>query len=112
MHQVSPYYMGMSIIIFTANKIKIIENQSITTQLFKRGVLLIIVQQLLNIPSLFFDINNLDNVLVFRGGTLYAIGFSMIIGTLLIKLSKQRLLLLGCGVVFANYFKLFFSTSK
>lgn len=95
--------MGMSISIFTANKIKIIENQSITTQLFKRGVLLIIVQQLLNIPSLFFDINNLDNMLVFRGGVLYALGFSMIIGALLIKVNKQRLLLLGCGVVFANY---------
>jgi uncharacterized membrane protein len=62
------------------------------------------VQQLLNIPSLFFDINNLDNILVFRGGTLYALGFSMIIGALLIKLSKQRLLLLGCGVVVTNYF--------
>ena len=96
--------MGMSISIFTAIKKKIIENQSITTQLFKRGVLLIIVQQLLNIPSLVFGINNLDNILVFRGGTLYALGFSMIIGALLIKLSKQRLLLLGCGVVFANYF--------
>ena len=95
--------MGMSISIFTSNKIKIIENQSITIQLFKRGVLLIIVQQLLNIPSLFFDINNLDNILVFRGGTLYALGFSMIIGALLIKLSKQRLLLLGCGVVLTNY---------
>ena len=96
--------MGMSISIFTANKIKVIENQLINVQLIKRGVLLIIVQQLLNVPSLFFDINNLDNVLVFRGGTLYALGFSMIIGALLIKVSKQRLLLLGCGVVFANYF--------
>ena len=42
--------------------LNLIENQLITTQIFKRGVLLIIVQQLLNIPSLFFDINNLDNI--------------------------------------------------
>ncbi len=96
--------MGMSISIYTINNTKTIDNQSITTQLFKRGLLLIIMQQLLNVPSLIFDINNLDNILVFRGGTLYALGFSMIIGAVLIKVRKQSLLVIGWAIVLINYF--------
>ena len=95
--------MGMSISMHVSKNIKTIGNQTIINKLLKRGFLLIILQQLLNTPSLFFDINNLNNVIVFRGGTLYALGVSMMVGALLIKVKKQNLLAIGLGIILINY---------
>jgi uncharacterized membrane protein len=95
--------MGMSVYIFTANKIKLTENQSIKSIIIKRGLVLIILQQLLNLPSLLFKTSNLENFQVFRGGVLYALGASMIILSLLLKWNKQKLLFLGLFTIVLNY---------
>ena len=95
--------MGMSVSIFNSKSLNNIDNQSIRSIIIKRGLVLIILQQLLNLPSLLFKTSNLDNMQVFRGGVLYALGAAMIILALLLNWNKQKLLFLGLFTIVMNY---------
>jgi uncharacterized membrane protein len=95
--------MGMSVAIFNAKRSNNVDNQSIRAIIIKRGLVLIILQQVLNLPSLLFKTNNLDNFQVFRGGVLYALGAAMIILALLLNKNKQKLLFLGLFTIVMNY---------
>jgi uncharacterized membrane protein len=95
--------MGMSVAIFHSKRSNNIDNQSIRSIIIKRGLVLIILQQLLNLPSLLFKTSNLDNMQVFRGGVLYALGAAMIILALLLTWNKQKLLFLGLFTIVMNY---------
>jgi uncharacterized membrane protein len=95
--------MGMSVAIFNSKRSNNIDNQSIKSIIIKRGLVLIILQQLLNLPSLLFKTSNLDNMQVFRGGVLYALGAAMIILALLLNWNKQKLLFLGLFTIVMNY---------
>jgi uncharacterized membrane protein len=95
--------LGMSVAIFNSKRSNNIDNQSIKSIIIKRGLVLIILQQLLNLPSLLFKTSNLDNMQVFRGGVLYALGAAMIILALLLNWNKQKLLFLGLFTIVMNY---------
>jgi len=95
--------MGMSVSIFNSKSLNNIDNQSIRSIIIKRGLVLIILQQLLNLPSLLFKTSNIDNFQVFRGGVLYALGAAMIILALLLSWNKQKLLFLGLFTIVMNY---------
>ena len=95
--------MGMSVSIFNSKSLNNIDNQSIRSIIIKRGLVLIILQQLLNLPSLLFKTSNIDNFQVFRGGVLYALGAAMIILALLLNWNKQKLLFLGLFTIVMNY---------
>jgi len=95
--------MGMSVSIFNSKRSNNIDNQSIKSIIIKRGLVLIILQQLLNLPSLLFKTSNIDNMQVFRGGVLYALGAAMIILALLLNWNKQKLLFLGLFTIVMNY---------
>jgi uncharacterized membrane protein len=95
--------MGMSVSIFNSKRSNNIDNQSIRSIIIKRGLVLIILQQVLNLPSLLFKTSNLNNMQVFRGGVLYALGATMIILALLLKWNKQKLLFLGLFTIVMNY---------
>lgn len=70
----------------------------------KRGVVLIILQQLLDLPSILFNIDSLDKWPPFRGGVLYALGVSLIFSSLFIKVKPIVQVYIGAGIVFINYF--------
>lgn len=93
--------MGISISLFIS---KNTENQSIRIYLLKRGLVLIIFQQLLNLPSLFFDLKNIENIHLFTGGVLYSLGFSMILCAFAIKWDKRNQIILGIAIICLNYF--------
>jgi uncharacterized membrane protein len=95
--------MGMSVAIFNSKRSNNIDNQSIRSIIIKRGLVLIILQQLLNLPSLLFKTSNIENMHVFRGGVLYALGAAMIILALLLNWNKQKLLFLGLFTIVMNY---------
>jgi len=95
--------MGMSVAIFNSKRSNNIDNQSIKSIIIKRGLVLIILQQLLNLPSLLFKTSNIENMQVFRGGVLYALGAAMIILALLLTWNKQKLLFLGLFTIVMNY---------
>jgi uncharacterized membrane protein len=95
--------LGMSVSIFNSKRSNNIDNQSIKSIIIKRGLVLIILQQLLNLPSLLFKTSNIDNFQVFRGGVLYALGAAMIILALLLNWNKQKLLFLGLFTIVMNY---------
>jgi uncharacterized membrane protein len=95
--------MGMSVSIFNSKRSNNIDNQSIRSIIIKRGLVLIVLQQLLNLPSLLFKTSNLDNMQVFRGGVLYALGATMIILAILLSWNKQKLLFLGLFTIVMNY---------
>jgi uncharacterized membrane protein len=95
--------MGMSVSIFNSKRSNNDDNQSIRAIIIKRGLVLIILQQLLNLPSLLFKTSNLDKMQVFRGGVLYALGAAMIILALLLSWNKQKLLFCGLFTIAINY---------
>ena len=70
----------------------------------KRGVILIIIQQLLDLPILILNIGNLDSLPPFRGGVLYALGVSLIFSSLFIKSKPIIQVYIGTAIVFINYF--------
>jgi uncharacterized membrane protein len=70
----------------------------------KRGIILIILQQLINLPLLLFNIDSLDKCPPFRGGILYALGVSLIFSSLFINVKPLFNICIGVGVVFINYF--------
>jgi uncharacterized membrane protein len=92
--------MGISISLFIS---KNTENQSIRIYLLKRGLVLIIFQQLLNLPSLFFNIRNIENIHLFTGGVLYSLGLSMILCAFVIKWNKFNQIILGTAIICLNY---------
>jgi uncharacterized membrane protein len=69
----------------------------------KRGLVLIFLQQLLNLPSLFFDLKNIENIHLFTGSVLYSLGLSMILCSFVIKWNKSSQLLVGAAIIFINY---------
>jgi len=79
------------------------DNQSVKIYLFKRGLILIFLQQLLNLPSLFFDLKNIENIHLFTGSVLYSLGLSMILCSFFIKWNKSSQLLVGAAIIFINY---------
>ena len=70
----------------------------------KRGVVLIILQQLLDLPLLIFNISNLDAIPPFRGGVLYALGASLIFSSFFIKVKPIVQVYIGFAIVLINYF--------
>lgn len=70
----------------------------------KRGVLLIIIQQLLDLPILILNIGNLDTLPPFRGGVLYALGASLIFSSFFIKVKPIVQVYIGLVIVLINYF--------
>lgn len=70
----------------------------------KRGIILIILQQLIDLPLLIFNISNLDSLPPFRGGVLYALGASLIFCSLFIKVNPIVQVYIGAAIVFMNYF--------
>ena len=95
--------LGMSVAIFNSKRSNNDDNQSIRAIIIKRGLVLIILQQVLNLPSLLFKTSNSANFQVFRGGVLYALGAAMIILALLLTWNKQKLLFLGLFTIVMNY---------
>ena len=69
----------------------------------KRGIVLIILQQLIDLPLLLFNIDNLDALPPFRGGVLYALGASLIFSSLFIKVKPILQLFIGISIVLINY---------
>jgi uncharacterized membrane protein len=70
----------------------------------KRGIVLIILQQLLDFPSLLFNIDSLDKWPPFRGGVLYALGVSLIFSSFFIKVKPIVQVYIGTAIFFINYF--------
>jgi uncharacterized membrane protein len=70
----------------------------------KRGIVLIILQQLLDFPSLLFNIDSLDKWPPFRGGVLYALGVSLIFSSFFIKVKPIVQIYIGTAIFFINYF--------
>ncbi len=70
----------------------------------KRGFVLIVLQQLLDLPSLLFNLDSLDKWPPFRGGILYALGASLIFCSLFIKVYPIVQVYIGTAIVFINYF--------
>ena len=70
----------------------------------KRGVVLIILQQLIDLPLLLFNIDNLDALPPFRGGVLYALGASLIFSSLFIKVKPSFQIFFGISILLINYF--------
>jgi uncharacterized membrane protein len=92
--------MGISLSFYSKYNI---DNQSVKIYLIKRGLVLIFLQQLLNLPSLFFDLKNIENIHLFTGSVLYSLGLSMILCSFFIKWNKPSQLLVGATIIFINY---------
>ena len=70
--------MGMSMSFSLSKSINDFDKWPKAYFFIKRGIVLIILQQLLDFPSLLFNIDSLDKWPPFRGGVLYALGVSLI----------------------------------
>jgi uncharacterized membrane protein len=96
--------MGMSMSFSLTNKERGINIYSNILYFIKRGVILIILQQLLDLPTILFNLGNLDTWPLFRAGILYALGVSLIFSSLFINVKPFVNICIGVGVVFINYF--------
>jgi uncharacterized membrane protein len=96
--------MGMSMSFSLTNKGRNINGSDIILFFTKRGVFLIILQQLLDLPIILFNLDTLDTLPLFRGGILYALGVSLIFSSLFINVKPFVNICIGVGVVFINYF--------
>ncbi len=96
--------MGMSMSFSLMNKDRSANKNSNTLFFIKRGVVLIVLQQLLDLPILLFNLDTLDTWPLFRGGILYALGVSLIFSSLFINVKPFFQICIGAGVVFINYF--------
>jgi uncharacterized membrane protein len=96
--------MGMSMSFSLSNSINDFDKLPKAYIFIKRGVVLIILQQLLDLPSLLFNIDSLDKWPPFRGGVLYALGVSLIFSSLFIKVKPIVQVYIGAAIVFINYF--------
>jgi uncharacterized membrane protein len=96
--------MGMSMSFSITNKGRNIDGSNIILFFTKRGFVLIILQQLLDLPVILFNQDTLDSWPLFRGGILYALGVSLIFSSLFINIKPFVNICIGVGVVFINYF--------
>jgi uncharacterized membrane protein len=96
--------MGMSMSFSLTNKERDINIHSNMLYFIKRGAILIILQQLLDLPIILFNLDTLDTLPLFRGGILYALGVSLIFSSLIINVKPFVQICIGVGVVFINYF--------
>ncbi|MFM2393052.1 MAG: hypothetical protein RLZZ546_1034, partial [Bacteroidota bacterium] len=96
--------MGMSMSFSLTNKERDINIYSNMLYFIKRGAILIILQQLLDLPIILFNLDTLDTLPLFRGGILYALGVSLIFSSLFINVNPFVNICIGVGVVFFNYF--------
>jgi uncharacterized membrane protein len=96
--------MGMSMIFYSVKKQQEITSTSKVLFFIKRGLILIILQQLLDLPTLIFNFNTIDKIPLFRGGVLYALGFSLIIASFFIYWKYKLQIITGFGIVVFNYF--------
>lgn len=96
--------MGMSMSFSLTNKGRNINGSNIILFFIKRGFVLIILQQLLDLPVILFNQDTLDSWPLFRGGILYALGVSLIFSSLFINIKPFVNICIGVGVVFINYF--------
>jgi uncharacterized membrane protein len=96
--------MGMSMVIYSVKKQQESSKNSNVFFFIKRGLILIILQQLLDLPAFIFNLNFIDKMPLFRGGVLYALGFSLIIASFFINLKYKLQIIIGFGIVVFNYF--------
>jgi uncharacterized membrane protein len=96
--------MGMSMSFSLTNNGRNINRSNIILFFTKRGVILIILQQLLDLPIILFNLDTLDSWPIFRGGILYALGVSLIFSSLFINVKPFVNICIGVGVVLINYF--------
>jgi uncharacterized membrane protein len=96
--------MGMSMYFSLMNKDRGANKNSNMLFFTKRGVVLIILQQLVDLPISLFNLDTLDTWPLFRGGILYALGVSLIFSSLFINVKPFVNICIGVGVVFINYF--------
>ncbi len=96
--------MGMSMSFSLSKSINYFDKWPKAYFFIKRGIVLIILQQLLDFPSLLFNIDSLDKWPPFRGGVLYALGVSLIFSSLFIKVKSIVQVYIGAAIVFINYF--------
>ena len=96
--------MGMSMVFYSVKKQKESSKNSNVFFFIKRGLILILLQQLLDLPTLIFNFNSIDKIPLFRGGVLYALGFSLIIASFFINWKYKLQIIIGFGIVVFNYF--------
>lgn len=95
--------MGLSMALYYNKYSSLISAKSIRWFFIQRGLVIILLQQFLNLPSLLFDINNLHKMHVFTGGVLYMLGSSMIICSFLIKVKTSIKLFIGATLIIICY---------
>ena len=96
--------MGMSMSFSSMVNAREINKSSYILFFIKRGVILIVLQQLLDLPTILFNLGNLDLWPLFRGGILYALGVALIFSSLFINMKPFIQIYIGVGVVLINYF--------
>jgi uncharacterized membrane protein len=96
--------MGMSMVFYSVKKQQVSSKNSNVFFFIKRGLILILLQQLLDLPTLIFNFNTIDKIPLFRGGVLYALGFSLIIASFFINWKYKLQIIIGFGIVVFNYF--------
>jgi uncharacterized membrane protein len=96
--------MGISMSFSLMNKDRSTNKYNIILFFIKRGVILIILQQLLYLPIILFNLDTLYTWPLFRGGILYVLGVSLIFSSLFINIKPFFNIYIGVGVVFFNYF--------
>lgn len=96
--------MGMSMTFSLSKNINDFNKSPKAYFFIKRGIVLIILQQLIDLPILILNIGNLDTLPPFRGGVLYALGASLIFCSLFIKVKPIIQVYIGAAIVFINYF--------
>ncbi len=96
--------MGMSMVFYSVKKQQESSKNSNVFIFIKRGLILILLQQLLYLPTLIFNFNTIDKIPLFRGGVLYALGFSLIIASFFINWKYKLQIIIGFGIVVFNYF--------
>lgn len=96
--------MGMSMTFSLSKNSNDFDKCSQAYFFIKRGVVLIILQQLIDLPLLLFNIDNLDALPPFRGGVLYALGASLIFSSFFIKVKPIVQVYIGLAIVLINYF--------
>jgi uncharacterized membrane protein len=96
--------MGMSMVFYSEKKQLESSKNSKVFFFIKRGLILILLQQLLDLPTLIFNFNTIDKIPLFRGGVLYTLGFSLIIASFFINWKYKLQIIIGFGIVVFNYF--------
>lgn len=95
--------MGLSMSLYYNKHFKSSSIKSCRWFFIKRGLIIIILQQLLNLPSLLFNINNINKIHIFTGGVLYMLGSSMIVCAFLIHVKTIIKIFLGLAIIIFSY---------